>query len=66
MKKEVIKELKDKSQLDLFTNERYELVKKTMMYGMKKDLSLRVYLSLDVQNKIEWIAQQLTTLPKQK
>ena len=62
MKIEVIKILKEKNKLEVFTEERFELVKKTMRYGMTKDLWLKTYLSLDPLNKAQWVADHLIKL----
>ena len=62
MKIEVIKILKEKDKLEVFTEERFELVKKTMLYGITKDLWLKTYLSLDPLNKAQWVADQLLKL----
>lgn len=59
MKAEIIKILKEKGKLDLFTEERFYKVKGTMKYGMKKDEWLKTYLSLDPLNKAQWCADHL-------
>lgn len=59
MESDVKKFLKEKGKLDAFTKERYELIKQTMKYGMKKDVWLKNYLSLDPLNKAEWVADHL-------
>ena len=64
MEKEVKKILKEKDSLDLFTKERFELIKKTMRYGMTKDLWLKNYLSLDPLNKAQWVADHLIKFSK--
>lgn len=62
MEREVKRLLKENSMLDAFTKERFELVKKTMRYGMTKDLWLKNYLSLDPLNKAQWVADHLIKL----
>ena len=62
MKIEVKKILKEKGKLDLFSEERYNIVKSLMNYGMTKDAWLKNYLSLDPLNKAEWCADRLIFL----
>jgi len=64
MEREVKKILKEKNSLDVFTKERFELIKKTMRYGMTKDLWLKNYLSLDPLNKAQWVADHLIKFSK--
>jgi len=64
MEREVKKILKEKGSLDMFTKERFELIKKTMRYGMTKDLWLKNYLSLDPLNKAQWVADHLIKFSK--
>lgn len=59
MKQEVKNLLKVKARDDLFTDARYQVVKETMQYGMKKDAWLKNYLSLDPLNKANWIADHI-------
>ena len=59
MEREVKKILKEKDSLEVFTKERFELIKKTMCYGMSKDLWLKTYLSLVPLNKAQWVADHL-------
>jgi len=42
MKLETIKILKEKGKFDLYTEERYDLVKSVMNYGMTKDAWLKI------------------------
>lgn len=64
MEREVKKILKEKDSLDVFTKERFVLIKKTMRYGMTKDLCLKNYLSLDPLNKAQWVADHLIKFSK--
>ena len=59
MKLETIEILKKKGKFDLYTEERYDLVKSVMNYGMTKDAWLKNYLSLDPLNKAQWCADHL-------
>lgn len=59
MKREVKSILKEKGKLSLFTDERLEMVKQVMRYGMTKDAWLKNYLSLDPLNKAQWCADHL-------
>lgn len=62
MKAEVIKILKEKGLLVLFTDERYIAVKYLMRVAMKKDEWLKNYLSLDPLNKSQWISDHIVKL----
>ena len=62
MKLETIEILKKKGKFDLYTEEKYDLVKSVMNYGMTKDAWLKNYLSLDPLNKAQWCADQLVSL----
>ena len=62
MKAEVIKILKEKGLLVLFTDQRYITVKDLMRVAMKKDNWLKNYLSLDPLNKSQWIADYIVKL----
>ena len=64
MEREVKKIFKKENSLDVFTKERFELVKKTMRYGITKDLWLKTYLSLDPLNKAQWVADHLIKFSK--
>ena len=64
MEREVKKILKDSGNEAVFTKERFELIKKTMRYGMTKDLWLKTYLSLDPLNKAQWVADHLIKFSK--
>ena len=64
MEREVKKILKEANSLSAFTKERFELIKKTMRYGMTKDLWLKNYLSLDPLNKAQWVADHLIKFSK--
>jgi hypothetical protein len=59
MKREVQNILKEKGKLSLFTEQRYSTVTEVMKHGMKKDLWLKNYLSLDPLNKAEWTADHI-------
>lgn len=60
MKNETKAILASNGKLHLFTEERYEFMKATMVHGMKLDAWLKNYLSLDPYNKSLWIADHLT------
>ena len=62
MKSETKKILKEKGRSDLFTDDRFNIVKSVMMHGMTKDPWLKNYLSLDPINKAQWCADHLIKL----
>lgn len=62
MKNEVIKILKEKHESNLFTEDRFKLVKELMKIAMQKDAWLKNYLSLDPLNKADWCADILIKL----
>jgi len=59
MKEEIIKILKEKGKIDLYTDERFEQIKSAMNHGMANDAWLKNYLSLDPLNKAQWCADHL-------
>jgi hypothetical protein len=59
MKVDTKKILKEQGKLDLFTDERFELIKAAMRYRITKDPWLKNYLSLDPFNKAQWCADHL-------
>lgn len=59
MERDVKKILKESGNENVFTKERFELMKQTMRYGMKRDEWLKNYLSLDPLNKAQWVADHL-------
>ena len=62
MRSEVIKILKEKDKLGLFTVARYEQVKEVMKFGIKRDEWLKNYLSLDPLNRAQWVADHIIKL----
>lgn len=65
MKRIVLSILKEKNQLEYFSEEKYRIVVDTMKHGMKKDKWLNNYLSLDPLNKAQWISDHLVSLSEQ-
>ena len=68
MKKLVKSILKSKDKLNLYTDERYNIVKDTLTYGLKnqKDVWLKSYIELDtINNKSQWIADMLIKLTEE-
>lgn len=59
MKKEVLRILKEKGKVDLFTEDRFDEIKALMRLGMAKNQWLKMYLSLDPLNKAQWCADHL-------
>lgn len=62
MKLETKKILKQQDKLNMFTDDRFKLVKAIMKHGMTKDVWLKNYLSLDPLNKAKWCADHLIKL----
>ena len=62
MKKEILKELKNKDKANIFNTERYETVKQLMAHAIREDPWLKNYLQLDPYNKVDWIVDHLILL----
>lgn len=62
MKLETKKILEDKGRIEIFTDERFEVVKSVMKHGITKDAWLKNYLSLDPINKAQWCADHIIIL----
>ena len=62
MKNEVITILKERGKLDLFTEERYGIVKELMKLSMKKDKTLQSFLSIDPYYKAKYVADHIISL----
>lgn len=59
MKKEVKKYLKENGHPDLFSEERYSIIKKYMKLASCKNLQLKTYLSFDPLNKAQFVGDHM-------
>ena len=59
MKREVIRILKQESTVNIFSEDRYNLVKSYMKWAMSMDPILKEFLQLDDLNKAKWIADHM-------
>jgi hypothetical protein len=66
MKNEVKIILKERGKCDLFTEDRYGIVKELMKLSMKKDKMLRSFLSIDPYYKTKFIADHIIKLTESK
>ncbi len=59
MKKEVKKYLKENGHPDLFSEERYSIIKEYMKLASSKNLPLKTYLSFDPLNKVQFMGDHM-------
>jgi len=62
MKKEVKNILKENGKIDLYTEDRFNIVKELMKLSMKKDVTLKSFLSIDPYYKAKFVADHITKL----
>lgn len=62
MKAQVIKILKEKGKADLFTDDRFDTVRRFMKYSMQINAPLNQYLILDPLNKAQYVAGHIIKL----
>lgn len=66
MKKEVKNILNENGKIDFYTEERFNTVKELMKLSMKRDVTLKAYLSIDPYYKAKFIADHIIKLASQK
>jgi hypothetical protein len=62
MKKEVKNILTENGKINLYTEERFNVVKDLMKLSMKKDVTLKSFLSIDPYYKAKFIADHIIKL----
>lgn len=62
MKKEVKNILKENGNIDLYTDYRFNVVKELMKLSMKKDVTLKSFLSIDPYYKAKFVADHIVKL----
>jgi len=62
MKKEVKNILKENGKIDLYTDDRFNVVNELMKLSMKKDVTLKSFLSIDPYYKAKFVADHIVKL----
>lgn len=62
MKEEVIKSLKEKEIFEIYTEERYDQVVAVMQYGCKASPTLKAFLSISPDFRVDWIVDHMVRL----
>lgn len=62
MKAFVKQELKEKGRIDIFSDERYGVVKEVMKHAISRDEALKCYLQISIDFRVSFIADNMIRL----